>query len=179
MLSGAACKTEAPCITLTGNKSKRGKAGRRAMKERRNTKQRAMILEAVRRSHAHPSAEQIYLEVRSRSPRISRGTVYRNLNLLSEMGEVRRLDMPGAERYDWRRDDHYHLRCTVCNRVCDAPVAYRHELDQAVTEETGYRIKGHRTVFEGVCPRCARKKQAPAGESEGPAAGAEPDAKTQ
>ncbi len=134
-----------------------------------------MILEAVRKSHAHPSAEQIYLEVRSRSPRISRGTVYRNLNLLSEMGEVRRLDMPGAERFDWRREDHYHLRCTVCNRVCDAPVAYQHALDQAVTEETGFRIQGHRMMFEGVCPRCAKKKQIPAADGECPAAGEEPD----
>ncbi len=132
------------------------------MKERRNTKQRALILETVKKSHGHPTAEQIFLEVRSRSPKISRGTVYRNLNLLSDMGEILHLDMPDVDRFDWRRDDHYHLCCVACGKVCDAPVDYQAEMDRSVTEQTGYRITGHRALFEGLCPRCAKKADAKA-----------------
>ena len=66
----------------------------------RNTRQRKIVLEAVQEHHDHPSADQIYLEIRAKDPRISRGTVYRNLNILSEEGQITHVKVPGADRYD-------------------------------------------------------------------------------
>lgn len=129
------------------------------MTERRNTKQRALILEAVKKHRDHPSAEQIYMEVRIHSPRISRGTVYRNLNLLSETGDIQHVEMPDVDRFDWRDDHHYHLRCTCCGQVVDVPMDYQQELDQAIAEQTGFQVKQHHTVFEGLCPQCAEKEK--------------------
>ena len=128
------------------------------MKERRNTRQRALILETVQKHRDHPSAEQIYTEVRAISPRISRGTVYRNLNLLSETGSIRHMEMPDADRFDWRNDRHYHLRCTGCGRVIDVPIDYQEGLDQALAEQTGYLMVFHHTAFEGLCPDCAEHR---------------------
>lgn len=127
------------------------------MKQRRDTRQRKIVLETVRAHSDHPSADQIYLEVRAIDSRISRGTVYRNLNCLSDEGEINRVKIPGADRYDCRIDIHYHLICTECNAVIDAPLKYLPELDQAVAETTGYTIHRHRTVFEGLCPKCEKK----------------------
>ena len=126
------------------------------MKGQRSTKQRKRVLEAVRSRRDHPSADQIYLSVRAEDPRISRGTVYRNLNLLVEQNELRHVKMPDADRFDWRAEPHYHLLCTKCGKVCDVAVPYRAELDAVLAEQTGYRIAGHRTVFEGLCPDCRR-----------------------
>jgi Fur family transcriptional regulator, ferric uptake regulator len=128
------------------------------MKQQRSTRQRQLVLETVRARHDHPSADQIYIDARSQDERISRGTVYRNLSLLAENGDILHVKVPGADRYDCRTDFHYHLLCTGCGKVTDVPIGYRDELDGDVSRETGYLISRHRTVFEGLCPEC-RKKQ--------------------
>ena len=129
------------------------------MKERRNTRQRALILETVQKHRDHPSAEQIYTEVRAISPRISRGTVYRNLKLLNETGSIRHMEMPDADRFDWRNDRHYHLRCTGCGRVIDVSIDYQEGLDQDLAEQTGYLMVFHHTTFEGLCPACRESRE--------------------
>lgn len=132
------------------------------MKQQRNTRQRQLVLEAVRARQDHPAADQIYLDLRAVDPRISRGTVYRNLNLLEENGEILHVKVPGVDRFDWRTEYHYHLLCTGCGAVIDAPTPYRAGLDQDLAEETGYRVSRHRTVFEGLCPACqAAERLAP------------------
>ena len=93
------------------------------MKTRRNSKQRQLVLEAVKARRDHPTADQIYLDVRARDDKISRGTVYRNLGLLSDEGQISQVRVPAADRYDLRQDRHYHLFCTGCGRVFDAPHA--------------------------------------------------------
>ncbi len=113
----------------------------------RNTRQRKIVLEAVQEHHDHPSADQIYLEIRAKDPRISRGTVYRNLNILSEEGQITHVKVPGADRYDCRTDFHYHLICTGCGAVCDAPFSYDPTPDKTIAAESGYRITRHRMIF--------------------------------
>lgn len=124
------------------------------MKQQRNTKQRQLILDAVKSHHDHPCADQIYLDVRAVDNKISRGTVYRNLNFLAENEDILQVKLPSADRFDCRLDLHYHIMCTCCGAVCDVPVSYHSELDQELTEETGYVVKRHRTLFEGLCPNC-------------------------
>ena len=129
------------------------------MKIQRSTKQRQLILEAVEKRHDHPTADQIYLDVRAADQRISRGTVYRNLGILSASGQISNVKVPAADRFDSRLDRHYHLFCTGCGGVFDAPVSYHGEYDAQVEAETGFRISRHRTVFEGLCPDCIKKNR--------------------
>ncbi|MCI8796933.1 MAG: transcriptional repressor [Dorea sp.] len=129
------------------------------MKNLRNSKQRQIVLDAVRARCDHPSADQIYLDVRTTDAKISRGTVYRNLGILSDTEEILNVKVPSADRYDSRVDLHYHIYCTGCGKTFDAPLHYHSEYDEQVKEATGFQVKRHRLVFEGLCPECARKEK--------------------
>ncbi len=120
----------------------------------RNTKQRRLVLDAVRARTDHPSADDIYLDVRRQDSRVSRGTVYRNLNILAEAGEITHVKVPAADRYDLRLDRHYHLFCVSCGAVCDAPIPYREAYDRRVEAQTEFQVARHRLIFEGLCGKC-------------------------
>lgn len=128
------------------------------VKQRRETKQRQLTLQAVRAYTDHPSANQIYEEVHALNKHISRGTVYRNLNCLAEDGEICHVRVPGADRYDLRTDLHCHIFCTVCGAVYDAPLAYQAALDDQVAAATGFAVQRHRLLFEGICPTCRSRQ---------------------
>ena len=129
------------------------------MTKQRNSRQRQIVYEAVMARSDHPTADQIYLDVRARDDKISRGTVYRNLGLLARSGQITHVKVPAADRYDSRLDRHYHLLCTGCGKVFDAPLPYHAEYDDAVARETGFRINRHRLIFEGLCPACRAKNE--------------------
>lgn len=129
------------------------------MKKQRNSKQRQIVLDAVTARCDHPTADQIYLDVRARDDKISRGTVYRNLGILSENEEITNVKALAADRYDSRRDRHYHIFCTGCGRVFDAPLRYHDAYDEQTERETGFQIFRHRLIFEGLCPECAEQNK--------------------
>lgn len=129
------------------------------MKQLRNTRQRQIVLDTVKAHGDHPSADQLYLDVRALDPKISLGTVYRNLKVLSKRGDIQHINVSGVERFDWRCDPHAHLICTECGSLCDAPLPYDTKLDQLLSEQTGYEISFHRTVFEGRCPACVKGRK--------------------
>ena len=106
------------------------------MKQQRNTRQRQMVLDAVRSRRDHPTAEQIFQSVRSVDAHVSRGTVYRNLNLLCENQEIFRVVMSDCDRFDLRTDPHYHLRCVACGRVQDVDSPYDKAYDEALARKT-------------------------------------------
>ena len=121
------------------------------------TRQREVILEEIQRAQIHASADEIYEMVRKRLPRISLGTVYRNLEILSELGEIRKLELGGdLKRFDWDPSKHYHIRCLECGRVDDAPIAPLRKIEDELYGTTVYTIIGHRLVFEGLCPQCTK-----------------------
>lgn len=128
--------------------------------QRRNTKQRALVLDAVRNRCDHPTAEDIYLDVRHRDERISRATVYRNLRLLEQTHAITCVKAPGGDRFDLRLDAHCHVVCTECGSVIDATVPYDKAADQSVAQATGFAITSHSTIFEGLCPACQARSQA-------------------
>lgn len=128
------------------------------MIKQRTSRQRQLILDAVCNRCDHPTADEIYLDVREKDNRISRGTVYRNLGVLSENGQVTRVKLPQAERYDSRTDLHYHLVCTCCGSVSDAPIDYLKDFDE-IELDNGFVISRHRTIFEGLCSVCRKKKE--------------------
>jgi len=126
----------------------------------RMTPQRKVILEELRKVNTHPSADEIYAMVRRRLPRISLGTVYRNLEILAENGQIQKLELGSSlKRFDGVAENHYHIRCIRCDRVVDAPVDFDPALDQKLKSISDFDIIGHRLEFIGICPAC--RKQAP------------------
>jgi Fur family ferric uptake transcriptional regulator len=122
------------------------------------TRQRRVILEELRKVNNHPSADEIYEIVRKRLPRISLGTIYRNLEILSESGEIQKLE-PGCslKRFDGDPSEHCHIRCVSCDRIVDAPMVPDLEIDLEQINSTNFDIIGHRLEFLGVCPICSDK----------------------
>jgi Fur family transcriptional regulator, ferric uptake regulator len=121
----------------------------------RMTDQRRIILEELRKVHTHPTANEVYDMVRKRLPRISLGTVYRNLEILSEIGAIQKLELAGTQkRFDGTVESHYHVRCLGCGRVEDVPVGPMPTLDRALNGVSNYKVFWHRLEFMGLCPRC-------------------------
>ena len=127
---------------------------------RRNTTQRRIILEEIRRSQRHPTAAELYGAVRDRLPHISLGTVYRNLELLTDAGEIRKLGGPGQEsRFDGITDTHYHLRCRMCGRIEDAVGSLAMQVHGEIDNRSGWLLSEPRVEFEGICPDCRTQEQ--------------------
>lgn len=125
----------------------------------RNTLQRRLVLEIVRENLNHPTADEIYHLAREREPTISKGTVYRNLSVLSELGEIRKLYMPvGPDHYDFNMSSHYHFICRKCYKVVDANIPYNDDLNGASAQLPGYKTEWHRLILVGLCPECAKQK---------------------
>jgi Fur family ferric uptake transcriptional regulator len=123
----------------------------------RNTEQRTVILEELRKCRHHPGADELYLQVRRRLPRVSLGTVYRNLELLAAQGIIQRLDLgSGQKRFDPVTEPHGHFRCTGCGAVEDLPFPVR--LPQPSRRKAWVRqrvITGGQAEYTGLCPSCA------------------------
>lgn len=122
----------------------------------RNTIQRALVLEAVRALHTHPTSADVYEAVREQHPSISRATVYRNLALLAERGDVLRVEVPnGADRYDFNIAPHHHVKCANCGCVDDVELAFEDNLLNRVKSARGFQLTGYQVIFEGLCPSCS------------------------
>jgi Fur family peroxide stress response transcriptional regulator len=125
---------------------------------RRVTKQRAAILKILRNTRAHPTADQIYDAVRQQIPNISKGTVYRNLQVLREDGVISELNLNGTlSRYEEKQSRHYHFRCEKCGRVFDLDEPVDTEIDKRVSAKTGFKVSSHYTEFWGLCKDCQQK----------------------
>jgi Fur family ferric uptake transcriptional regulator len=130
-----------------------------SIKYQRNTRQRQVILEELQQLTSHPTAAGLYVIVRRRMPKISLGTVYRNLELLYRTGTIQKLAFSGGEaRYDGNVKNHDHLRCINCGRLDDAPDPPLVISGGGKEDLGGYKVLGHRLEFFGVCPKCRRRQ---------------------
>ncbi|MBE6877803.1 MAG: transcriptional repressor [Ruminococcaceae bacterium] len=122
----------------------------------RKTFQKALTLDAVREMKSHPTADQIYAHVAEKYPEISRATIYRNLNQLSETGEIQRFKNPcGADHFEQMLTPHYHFMCKKCGRITDVELDVNlTELINACQQKTGGTVTDHLLVFEGICENC-------------------------
>ena len=128
------------------------------MKVQRTTKQRRVILEELQKLTLHPTAAELYEIVRKRLPKISLGTVYRNLELLAQNNIIQKLDISGTEaRFDGNPERHCHIRCVVCGRVGDLHDLPPDPLRRKIKEANGWEILGYRIEFVGTCPKCRGK----------------------
>jgi Fur family ferric uptake transcriptional regulator len=129
------------------------------LKISRMTEQRKVILEELRKVKNHPTADKIYQMVRKRLPRISLGTVYRNLEVLASQGEIQKLSIDSERvHFDGNKSKHFHVRCVICGRIDDFSVEPIVSLDEAL-DKSGYEIMGHKLEFFGKCPSCRKKTE--------------------
>jgi len=125
------------------------------LKKLRQTDARRIILEEIKGLTSHPTADEVYAIVRKRIPRVSLGTIYRNLEILSENGQIQKMEIGGTQkRFDGNTGTHYHLRCIVCGRVIDLTTKPLKEIEKTVSKLTDHEILGHRLELIGVCLSC-------------------------
>ncbi len=120
--------------------------------KRRNTYQRQLILEILKSTTAHPTADWIYEQARKEIPNISLGTVYRNLKILKEEGLIIELTDGKQSRFDARIDNHYHFKCEKCGSIYDIEpedIEINHSL-----EFKGFSIDAVDVNITGVCSKC-------------------------
>jgi Fur family ferric uptake transcriptional regulator len=124
-------------------------------KKIRMTRQRTVILDVLKETATHPTADEIYTRVRTAIPRISLGTVYRNLEFLCEQGLIQKLDPgSGQRRFEYSRELHYHVRCVRCGCVEDLDIEPDRRLEKSIQADCDFEIIGHRLEFIGICPEC-------------------------
>ena len=122
------------------------------------SRQREAIKEFMMTRKDHPTADVVYMNVRKEFPNISLGTVYRNLTLLSDTGELLRLRVgDGVDHFDATITPHYHFICKECGAVTDLELDIMHSIDKAAGESFNGRIDGHVTYFYGTCEHCLKE----------------------
>ena len=122
---------------------------------RRYSRQRERIYQAVHASREHPSAQMVYDLLREEMPRLSLGTVYRNLHQMAQEGMLQELEGPTA-RFDAWLAPHAHIRCTCCGRVMDLS-ALEEPAPVRSAAEAGWQVERYSLMLEGICPACAGK----------------------
>jgi Fur family ferric uptake transcriptional regulator len=124
------------------------------MRERR-TRQLAAVAEVVNAAHDHPSAEDVHRRVRRKLPRVSLGTVYRNLQKLAAQQQIRVVQLADrATRYDGMLEDHDHFMCERCGTVSDLLRKRSAPPNSPELGRAGYVVCSHALTFYGVCPKC-------------------------
>ena len=125
-------------------------------KKLRHSHQRERILEYLCQTGEHPTAEQIYQDLRPEIPGLSLGTVYRNLKLLEEIGKLRRVTTTqGVERYDALCCDHVHFLCSRCGKLRDVPGVPVESICGQLPLAEGSKIEKLDLTITGICPDCA------------------------
>jgi Fur family ferric uptake transcriptional regulator len=121
-----------------------------------NTNQRRIIIEELQKLTSHPTAEELYRIVRQRLPQISLGTVYRNLEVLSEAGEILKLEIAGRQkRFDGNTSRHLHMRCSNCGGVSDVHEEEVHQISKfldSLIDKLGF--ENYCLEFRGQCHNC-------------------------
>ncbi len=124
----------------------------------KHSKQRDSIKEFLATRKDHPTADTVYMNVRQSFPNISLGTVYRNLTLLADIGEIARLRVgDGVDHFDYDTTPHYHFVCSECGKIRDLNMTVMNNLTKAAQENFDGEIEGHVTWFYGRCSNCNQK----------------------
>ena len=120
------------------------------------TCQRRVILEELQKVHSHPTVDEIYEMVRKRLPRISLGTVYRNLEILTGLGILQKLEKAGThKRFDSRMGDHSHIRCVRCGMLQDLDREPSVEMPEAPNQIANFEVTGYCVEYLGICSSCS------------------------
>lgn len=119
------------------------------------TSQRRAVLDALEGVQGHPSAEEVYLMVKRKNPRVALGTVYQALSVLEDIGVIRSERWAESPtRYDLNTEPHLDVHCCRCGGVAEVPGVDFGDLKSRIQENTPYEIRSARLVIEGYCPGC-------------------------
>lgn len=122
------------------------------------SRQRESIKKFLMTRTDHPTAEMIYENLRKEYPKISLGTVYRNLSLLTDIGEIQTISTGvGPDRFDGNADPHYHFICRKCGQVIDLKLQELDHINLLAQHEFLGSIESHTVFFYGKCEDCAEK----------------------
>ncbi|MGM9642091.1 MAG: transcriptional repressor [Eubacteriales bacterium] len=120
------------------------------------SKQKELIREILAASYAHPTAAEVFAQARKRMPNISLGTVYRNLGVLVDEGDIVRLSVIGQpDRFDLPKDDHWHVVCDRCGAVKDIPID--REIIERIGRDSGEQITSYLLTAHCICQKCRNK----------------------
>ncbi len=123
----------------------------------RNSKQRELIRNALKGRTDHPSAETIYAELKPQYPHLSLGTVYRNLMLLKNLGEIQSIDIgDGITHFDYDIMPHAHFLCTRCGRISDIKVRDIERIRNSFAQNFAGRINTCSVNLTGLCHDCLK-----------------------
>lgn len=126
----------------------------------KHSKQREMIKDFLMSRKDHPTADVVYMNVRQQQPNISLGTVYRNLTLLADIGEIQRLRLgDGVDHFDADISKHYHFICSHCGSVIDLEMTDIDSVMEVADRCFKGHILGHTTYFYGLCEDCMRENE--------------------
>ena len=126
----------------------------------KHSKQRDLIMTFLMGRKDHPTADVVYMNVRKENPNISLGTVYRNLTLLSDLGEIQRLRVgDGVDHFDADTSPHYHFVCSECGSVIDLEMDGIDHIQEIAGANFNGQIAGHVTYFYGKCGACMKAKE--------------------
>lgn len=126
--------------------------------KRKSSKQRDMILNYLKAIDGHVTAEEIFKNMNDDGQSVSLATVYRNLNILVEMNEIKKIAHPiEGYQYDKTSKPHYHMHCVKCDRILDLEIPYKDKLNLEIEKQIGLPIKTHDMMVEGICEDCFKK----------------------
>lgn len=124
-------------------------------KQKRMTKQKALIWDILSKTKSHPTADWVYAEARKEMPNISLGTVYRNLQLLVADGMAKELNYgKGFSRFDANTGQHYHFVCQHCGRIEDITPSLKEDMITTMQTHVHGKIQRYRLEFYGICEQC-------------------------
>lgn len=123
----------------------------------RQSAQRDRILEVLKTTDSHPTADWLYSQLKSEFPKLSPGTVYRNLGILQEMGKVKKIQYGSTfDRFEANLSDHYHLICESCNSITDINLPACKDILNKAEALSNFSINYHQIEFYGICLSCRR-----------------------
>ena len=124
----------------------------------RKSKQRKRILELLRSTGSHPTADWIYDQLKKEFPQLSFGTIYRNLSILIEQGLVKKIHFGSTfDRFEANVQPHYHLVCESCGKIMDFNLPIYNDLNTQAKQQTSFSISYHKLEFFGTCEDCKEK----------------------
>jgi Fur family peroxide stress response transcriptional regulator len=108
----------------------------------------------------HPTADMVYTAIREVYPNISLGTVYRNLTLLAQQGEIIKISCgESSDRFDAKTDPHYHFVCERCGQVEDLMDIDAETINKLAAPRFDGEVRGHQLYFYGICKRCKEQEK--------------------
>ena len=121
------------------------------------SRQRELIIETLKNTDTHPTAETVYRTLKSAYPKLSLATVYRNLNQLCDMGVIKKLNIANSsDRFDGNMETHYHMYCKVCRKVIDIKASVS-SWQALLLPNTSHHVEACDVLFFGTCASCANK----------------------